>query len=250
MTLIFSLDRYRAVMNAYLEGLEKAHAAGKDLSKIHSVASFFVSRVDTEVDKRLDAIGTDEAKALRGKAGVANARLAYQAFEEVFSTPRWKSLADEGANVQRPLWASTGVKDPAYPDTLYVTELVAADVVNTMPGKTLEATADHGEIQRRHGDRRLREASTVLDDLDRAKAISYNEVVQLLEDEGVEKFEKAWGELLDGADRGDGEGAGMTRAVRQRVRGRCGRDRAARPGPRPGLRGEPALRQGRHPVGS
>jgi transaldolase len=197
VTLIFSLERYRAVMNAYLEGLEKAHAAGKDLSKIHSVASFFVSRVDTEIDKRLDAIGTDEATALKGKAGVANARLAYQAFEEVFSTPRWGSLADEGANPQRPLWASTGVKDPAYPDTMYVDELVAADVVNTMPGKTLEATADHGDI---HGDTvtgGYEQASNVLDDLERV-GVSYTEVVQLLEDEGVDKFEKAWGELLDG----------------------------------------------------
>ena len=197
VTLIFSLERYRGVMNAYLEGLEKAHAAGHDLSKIHSVASFFVSRVDTEIDKRLDALGTDEAKALKGKAGIANARLAYQAFEEVFSTPRWGSLADEGANVQRPLWASTGVKDPAYPDTMYVTELVAADVVNTMPGKTLEATADHGDI---HGDTvtgAYELAANVLDDLD-GQGVSYTEVVDLLEVEGVEKFEKAWGELLSG----------------------------------------------------
>jgi transaldolase len=197
VTLIFSLDRYRAVMNAYLEGLEKAHAAGKDLSKIHSVASFFVSRVDTEIDARLDKIGTDEARGLKGKAGLANARLAYQAFEEVFSTPRWGTLADEGANVQRPLWASTGVKDPAYPDTLYVTELVAADVVNTMPGKTLEATADHGDV---HGDTvtgGYELASNLLDDLERI-GVSYTEVVDQLEVEAVEKFEKAWGELLDG----------------------------------------------------
>ena len=197
VTLIFSLERYRAVMNAYLEGLEKAHAAGHDLSKIHSVASFFVSRVDTEIDKRLDAIGTDEARGLRGKAGLANARLAYQAFEEVFSTPRWASLAEAGANLQRPLWASTGVKDPAYPDTMYVTELVTADVVNTMPGKTLEATADHGDI---HGDTvtgGYELAGNVLDDLE-GVGVSYNEVVDLLETEGVDKFEKAWGELLDG----------------------------------------------------
>jgi transaldolase len=197
VTLIFSLDRYRAVMNAYLEGLEKAHADGKDLSKIHSVASFFVSRVDTEIDKRLDAIGTDEAKALRGKAGVANARLAYQAYEEVFSTPRWTSLADEGANPQRPLWASTGVKDPAYPDTMYVTELVAPGVVNTMPSTTLEATADHGVISGDTVTGAYAEASAVLDDLD-AIGVSYTEVVDLLEDEGVEKFEKAWGDLIEG----------------------------------------------------
>ncbi|MEO7752524.1 MAG: transaldolase [Terracoccus sp.] len=197
VTLIFSLERYRAVMNAFLDGLEKAHAAGKDLTTIHSVASFFVSRVDSEIDKRLDAIGTDEAKALKGKAGVANARLAYQAFEEVFSTPRWKSLGDEGANAQRPLWASTGVKDPAYPDTLYVTGLVAPHVVNTMPGTTLDATADHADVTGDTITSGYAEASTVLDDLD-AQGISYSEVVDLLEDEGVDKFEKAWGELLDG----------------------------------------------------
>jgi transaldolase len=134
---------------------------------------------------------------VKGKAGVANARLAYQAFEEVFSTPRWGSLADAGANVQRPLWASTGVKDPAYPDTLYVTELVAADTVNTMPEKTLEATADHGDI---HGDTitsGYEQASNLLDDLERI-GVSYSEVVELLEVEAVEKFEKAWGELLEG----------------------------------------------------
>ena len=197
VTLIFSLERYRAVMNAYLEGLEKAHANGHDLSTIHSVASFFVSRVDTEIDKRLDAIGSDEATALRGKAGIANAVLAYQAFEEVFSTPRWKSLADEGANKQRPLWASTGVKDPAYPDTMYVTELVAPGVVNTMPEKTLEATADHGTITGDTITGGYAGASQVLDDLESA-GVSYNEVVDLLEVEGVDKFEKAWGELLDG----------------------------------------------------
>ncbi|WP_374968976.1 transaldolase [Terrabacter sp. BE26] len=197
VTLIFSLERYRAVMNAYLEGLEKARANGKDLSQIHSVASFFVSRVDTEVDKRLDAIGTDEARGLKGKAGLANARLAYQAFEEVFTTSRWGSLAEAGANVQRPLWASTGVKDPSYPDTMYVTELVAADVVNTMPGKTLEAVADHGVI---HGDTitgTYEQSSNVLDHLERL-GVSYTEVVELLETEGVDKFEKAWAELLDG----------------------------------------------------
>jgi len=147
VTLIFSLDRYRGVMNAFLTGLEQAREGGKDLSTIHSVASFFVSRVDTEVDKRLDALdGSDEAKALKGKAGIANARLAYHAYDEVFATPRWQVLEAEGAHKQRPLWASTGVKDPAYPDTMYVTELVAPNTVNTMPSKTLEAVADHGEI--------------------------------------------------------------------------------------------------------
>jgi transaldolase len=196
VTLIFALDRYRAVMNAFLAGLETARETSADLSGIHSVASFFVSRVDAEVDKRLDALGTDEAKALRGKAGVANARLAYQAYEEVFSTPRWESLAASGANVQRPLWASTGVKDPAYPDTMYVTELVAPGTVNTMPEKTLDATADHGVVT---GDRVTpfyAEAAEVLDSLERL-GISYSEVTAKLEREGVEKFETSWGELLD-----------------------------------------------------
>jgi len=197
VTLIFSLDRYRAVMNAYLSGLEQAREAGKDIGLIRSVASFFVSRVDTEIDGRLDEIGTPEAKQLRGKAGIANARLAYQAFEEVFATPRWKSLEADGAHVQRPLWASTGVKDPAYPDTMYVTELVARDCVNTMPEKTLEATADHGRITGDTVTGRYAEAAAVLDGLD-ALGISYNDVVQKLEVEGVEKFEKAWLELLSG----------------------------------------------------
>ncbi|MDT0460570.1 transaldolase [Streptomyces sp. DSM 41527] len=195
VTLIFSLERYREVMDAYLAGLEKAKAAGLDLSLIRSVASFFVSRVDTEIDKRLEKLGTDEAKALKGKAALANARLAYQAYEEVFSSERWAALDKAGANKQRPLWASTGVKDPAYKDTLYVDDLVAPGTVNTMPEATLEATADHGRIT---GD-------TVRAGYDAAKAdlaaaeklgISYDEVVQVLEDEGVEKFEASWNDLL------------------------------------------------------
>ena len=195
VTLIFSLERYRAVMNAFLSGLEQAHAAGKDLSKIESVASFFVSRVDTEIDKRLDAIDTDEAKGLKGKAGVANARLAYQAYEEVFSTPRWKSLEAEGARPQRPLWASTGVKDPAYKDTMYVVDLVAPGIVNTMPEKTLDAVADHGKVVGDTITPNYADAQKVLDDLE-ALGVSYNDVVQVLEVEGVEKFEKSWDELL------------------------------------------------------
>ncbi len=195
VTLIFSLDRYRGVMNAFLTGLEQARQAGKDLSKIHSVASFFVSRVDTEIDKRLDAIGTDEAKALKGKAGVANARLAYQAYEEVFSTPRWQVLAAEGAHKQRPLWASTGVKDPAYRDTMYVVDLVAPNTVNTMPAKTLEAVADHGAVAGDQVTGSYEEAKQVLDDLERL-GISYAEVVDVLEREGVDKFEKSWEGLL------------------------------------------------------
>lgn len=197
VTLIFSLERYRAVMNAYLQGLEEARAAGRDLSQIRSVASFFVSRVDTEIDPRLDAIDTDQARALKGRAGVANARLAYQAFQEVTESERWKSLAAAGANLQRPLWASTGVKNPAYPDTMYVTDLVAENTVNTMPEKTLEATADHGVITGDTITGAYAESQQVLDDLS-ALGISYLEVVELLETEGVEKFEKSWGELLDG----------------------------------------------------
>jgi transaldolase len=198
VTLIFSLDRYRGVMNAFLTGLEQAREGGKDLSQIHSVASFFVSRVDTEVDKRLDAIGTDEAKALKGKAAVANARLAYQAYEEVFATPRWKNLADDGGNAQRPLWASTGVKDPAYSDTLYVTELVAPNTVNTMPEKTLDAVVDHGEVTGDTVTGKYQDAGGVLDALE-GLGISYADVTALLEREGVDKFEVSWGELLDEA---------------------------------------------------
>ena len=194
VTLIFSLDRYRGVMNAYVEGLERAKAKGIDVSTISSVASFFVSRVDTEIDKRLDKLGTDEAKELRGKAGIANARLAYQAYEEVLAGERWKSLAAAGARVQRPLWASTGVKDPAYPDTMYVTELVAPDTVNTMPSKTLDAVADHGEITGETIRGRYDEAAQVLDRLERL-GIGYTDVTDLLEREGVDKFEKSWTEL-------------------------------------------------------
>ncbi|MGQ0844905.1 MAG: transaldolase [Sporichthyaceae bacterium] len=195
VTLIFSLQRYRAVMEAFLEGMERARAAGLPLENIGSVASFFVSRVDTEIDKRLNKLGTEEAKALKGKAGVANAQLAFQAYEEVFGGERWKALAAAGAKVQRPLWASTGVKDPAYPDTLYVDNLVTAGVVNTMPEATLEATADHSEA----GDDTVRgsygTASKVLEDL-AAIGIDYDDVVDLLEREGVEKFVAAWEDLL------------------------------------------------------
>ncbi|MFD5628300.1 transaldolase [Streptomyces sp. NPDC127072] len=195
VTLIFSLERYREVMDAYLAGLEKARAAGLDLSVIHSVASFFVSRVDSEIDKRLEKAGTDEALALKGRAALANARLAYEAYEEIFSSDRWAALETAQANRQRPLWASTGVKDPSYKDTLYVDELVAPGTVNTMPEATLDATADHGDI---HGD-------AVTSGYDRARAdlaavealgISYDEVVKQLEDEGVSKFEAAWEDLL------------------------------------------------------
>ena len=196
VTLIFSLERYREVVNAYLLGLEKAHAKGLDLSKIHSVASFFVSRVDTEIDKRLDALGTEAAAAVRGQAGVANARLAYQIFEESFSAVRFEVLSAAGAHVQRPLWASTGVKDPAYPSTLYVTELVAPQTVNTMPEKTLDATAEQAQVRGNAISGSYDAANRVLDKL-AALGIDYNEIVDLLEAEGVEKFETAWNELLD-----------------------------------------------------
>lgn len=196
VTLIFSLERYRAVVEAYLAGLEQAKEAGHDLSSIHSVASFFVSRVDSEIDSRLVAIGSPEALALKSKAGIANARLAYEAFEELFASDRARALLDAGANVQRPLWASTGVKDPALPDTLYVTQLAVAHTVNTMPEKTLEATFDHGDIS---GDTvsgsydEAREVLAALEDL----GISYDEVTAKLEKEGVEKFIVSWNELLD-----------------------------------------------------
>jgi transaldolase len=196
VTLIFSLDRYRAVINAYLTGLEKAKAAGIDLSTIHSVASFFVSRVDTEIDKRLTAVGTDEALALKSKAGVANAQLAYEVFVESFATERAETLLEAGANKQRPLWASTGVKDPSLPDTLYVTQLVAPSVVNTMPEKTLEATFDHGVIEGDSVTGSYATANEVLDAI-AAQGISYDEVTLLLEKEGVEKFIVSWNELLD-----------------------------------------------------
>jgi transaldolase len=196
VTLIFSLERHREVINAYLAGLEKAKAAGIDLSSIRSVASFFVSRVDTEVDKRLDAIGTPEALALKGKAGIANARLAYQVFEQAFSSERAKGLLAAGAHTQRPLWASTGVKDPSLRDTLYVEELVADDTVNTMPEKTMEATFDHGRITGDTVTGSYADANEVLDAI-AAQGISYDEVTALLEKEGVEKFTVSWNELLD-----------------------------------------------------
>jgi transaldolase len=196
VTLIFSLQRYRDVMDAFLSGLERARENDVDVSTIRSVASFFVSRVDTEVDKRLDKIGTDEATALRSKAAVANARLAYQEFEEVFSSDRWRPLEAAGAHKQRPLWASTSVKDPALPDTMYVTDLVAPDTVNTMPEATLDATADHADIESGAVTGNYDDAREVLASLDKL-GISYDEVVQVIEDEGVDKFEKSWQELLD-----------------------------------------------------
>ncbi|MER6249552.1 transaldolase [Streptomyces griseorubiginosus] len=195
VTLIFSLERYREVMDAYLAGLEKAAKKGLDLATIHSVASFFVSRVDSEIDKRLTVLGTEQALALKGRAALANARLAYEAYEEVFSGERFSSLGAR-ANRQRPLWASTGVKDPDYKDTLYVDDLVAPGTVNTMPEATLNATADHGDIT---GDTVTGGYAQARADLAAVEAlgISYDEVVRQLEDEGVAKFEVAWQDLLD-----------------------------------------------------
>jgi transaldolase len=197
VTLIFSVERHRLVMDAYLEGLEKAKEAGHDLSKIHSVASFFVSRVDTEIDKRLEDIGSEEALELRGQAGVANARLAYSAYQQVFvGGERFAALAADGARVQRPLWASTGVKNPDYSDTLYVTELVAKNTVNTMPEKTMDAVADHGEVKGDTISGTSGAAQMVFDRLS-SIGIDLTDVFLVLETEGVDKFEKSWEELLD-----------------------------------------------------
>ena len=196
VTLIFGVDRYREVMDAYLTGLEQAQKAGIDLSTIRSVASFFVSRVDSEVDKRLEAIGGEEALALRGRAAVANARVAYAAYEQVVASERWQRLAGAGANAQRPLWASTGVKNPDYSDTLYVTDLVVADTVNTMPEKTMQAFADHGELQGDQVTGRAAEAQQLIDAV-RAQGVDWDDVIASLETEGVEKFVASWGELVE-----------------------------------------------------
>jgi transaldolase len=196
VTLIFSLDRYGQVMDAFLAGLEQAAQAGHDLASIASVASFFVSRMDTEVDKRLDKLGTPEAAALRGKAAIANARLAYELYEETFATTRWEDLRRAGARPQRPLWASTSTKDPAYPDTMYVEELVAPGTVNTMPESTLHAMADHGRLRGDTGRGGYAEARQLFVDLE-ALGIGYRDVVTVLEEEGVAKFAASWQELLE-----------------------------------------------------
>ncbi len=196
VTLIFSLERYGEVIDAYLAGVERAKAHGHDISEIYSVASFFVSRVDTEVDRRLADIGTDAAAALKSKAGVANARLAYELYEQRFATDRAQALTEAGANLQRPLWASTGVKDPSLPDTLYVTELVAPGTVNTMPEKTLEATYDHGVITGDTITGNYADAHEVFAQL-AAVGVDFADVTQVLEDEGVEKFITSWRELQE-----------------------------------------------------
>lgn len=193
VTLIFSVERYHEVMDAYFEGLRQARANGKDLSKIHSVASFFVSRVDTEVDKRLIAIGKPE---LKSQAALANARLAYAAFLERIASDEWKTLEAAGARYQRPLMASTGVKDPALPDTLYVTELIANNLVNTMPEKTMMATSDHGVVPKDSITPNIDSAKTFMAQLAEV-GIDIVEVTSLLEAEGVEKFIASWNELVE-----------------------------------------------------
>jgi transaldolase len=196
VTLIFSLKRYGEVIDAFMAGLEGAAQAGRDLKTIASVASFFVSRVDTEIDARLDKIGTPEAQALRGQAAVANARLAYELFEQRSATDRWQALAAAGARPQRPLWASTSTKNPEYRDTMYVTDLVAPGIVNTMPEPTLHDVADHGDVR----------GNTIAGTYDQARAlfqqlaavgVDYDDVVQVLEDEGVDKFAVSWNQLLE-----------------------------------------------------
>ncbi|MCW2632535.1 MAG: transaldolase [Pseudonocardia sp.] len=206
VTLIFSLTRYAEVVEAFLTGLERAQHNGRDLSGIASVASFFVSRVDSEVDKRLDKIGTEQASALRGKAAIANARLAYRYYEQSLASDRWRRLQGAGARPQRPLWASTGVKDPAYPDTRYVVDLVAPGVINTMPEATLKAVADHGVVPADSIRGTYDDAQQVLDDL-AATGIDYNDVVHVLEERGVATFDASWEQL----------GQQLARALRARA---------------------------------
>jgi transaldolase len=198
VTLIFSLQRYGQVIDAFMAGLEGAAAAGHDLSKIASVASFFVSRVDTEVDERLDKIGTPEAAALRGQAALANARLAYELYEQRFdsSSARWAALHAKGARIQRPLWASTSVKDPAFADTMYVVDLVAPNTVNTMPEATLHATKAHGTIRGDTIHGTYDQSRQVFQQLE-SLGIGYDDVTTVLENQGVQKFETSWNELLD-----------------------------------------------------
>ena len=207
VTLIFGLDRYQGVMEAYLAGLEKAKENGHDLSEIHSVASFFVSRVDTEIDNRLNKTGASDD--LLGQAGVANARLAYEAYEKFFEGERWNALKAAGANTQRPLWASTGVKNPDYKDTMYVDDLVVENTVNTMPEQTLQSVKDHGEIKGDQVRPNYGHARKVMKDLADA-GIDYDDVIATLEQEGVDKFVKSWNELLDTVKE-NLEGAGGSR---------------------------------------
>jgi transaldolase len=203
VTLIFSLQRYREVVEAYLRGLERLVAGGGDPATVHSVASFFVSRVDSEADKRLEALGTPEALALRGKLGIANAKLAYQHFKQAFSGPRWEFLEGKGATKQRCLWASTSTKNPEYRDVMYVEELIGPETVNTMPEETIRAFQDHGKIEDTL-ERDVDAARKLLEDLARA-GVDYDDVVLTLEDEGVQKFADSFADLLDGVRAKRGE---------------------------------------------
>lgn len=202
VTLIFSLQRHREVIESYIRGLERLVEAGEDPSKVASVASFFVSRVDTEVDRRVDEIGGHDE--LKGKLGVANARLAYQQWKEAFSGDRWETLASKGATTQRCLWASTSVKNPAYRDTMYVEELIGPETVNTMPQETIEAFQDHGEVKPNSIEHDLEGARRLLEDLANA-GVDYDDVVEVLEKEGVQKFADSFDELLDGIRSKQGE---------------------------------------------
>ena len=204
VTLIFSLQRYREVVEAYLRGLERLVAAGGDPAKVRSVASFFVSRVDTETDKRLDAIGTKDALALRGKLAVANAKLAYEHWQEAFSGPRWEYLAAKGAFTQRCLWASTSTKNPAYRDVMYVEDLVGPHTVNTMPEETIVAFQDHGKVGDDTVAKGVKKAHKLLEEL-AAVGIDYDDVTATLELEGVQKFADSFAELLDGVRAKRGE---------------------------------------------
>ena len=207
ITLIFSLERYQTVMDAYLDGLEAyARSADVDLSRVASVASFFISRVDTEVDRRLEAIGTPAALALRGKAAIAQAKLAYQQFRATFSGPRWQALAEQGARVQRPLWASTSTKNPEYPDTMYVDELIGPDTVDTLPDATIEAFADHGTLARRV-DADVDAAQEVWTRLAEV-GVDMADVAERLEREGVSSFQKSFDELLTALEAKSAELAG------------------------------------------
>ncbi|HEY0903563.1 MAG TPA: transaldolase [Marmoricola sp.] len=194
VTLIFGLDQYQDVMEAFVAGVEKARDNGHDLSALHSVASFFVSRVDTEIDKRLESSGADPA--LRGRAGIANARLAFKAYEEFFASDRWAALESQGARRQRPLWASTGVKNPDYDDTMYVVQLVVENTVNTMPEKTLQAVADHGEVTGDQVRPHYADARATMDAL-AAAGIDYDDVIDVLNREGIDKFVTAWHGLAE-----------------------------------------------------
>lgn len=199
ITLIFSLDRYHKVMEAYLDGIEHYIGQGGDPSRVASVASFFVSRMDTEVDDRLDQIGTDAALALKGRTAVANAQLAYRAFLDTFTGDRWQRLVAAGARIQKPLWASTSTKNPDYRDTLYVEELVAPHTVNTMPLETIDAYQDHGPEPIAFGPEEMAAARQVLDDMADV-GVDYDDVMEVLEREGVDKFIDSWNEVVDSVD--------------------------------------------------